>query len=124
MCTIKNDIPIKIPSHPYVLINRSVLCNCGIEVENNFLLGSLAACQHTNSYLVMYFMVNTAFISYLDQFHLIETLPFPILTDKTTSKHSLPIFLNDTRFDENLFSALKHSRIIFHNINRRKKFLI
>ena len=28
---INSDIPIKIPSHPYVLVNRSVLCNCGIE---------------------------------------------------------------------------------------------
>ena len=30
ICNINNDIPVKIPSHPYVLINRSVLCNCGI----------------------------------------------------------------------------------------------
>ena len=33
ICTINNDIPIKIPSHPYILVNRSVLCNYGIEVE-------------------------------------------------------------------------------------------
>ena len=25
ICTINNDIPIKIPSHPYVLVNMSVL---------------------------------------------------------------------------------------------------
>ena len=65
---INNDIPIKIPSHPYVLVNRSVLCNCGIEVENHFLLKSLAACQDTNSKLTMYFTVNTAFVNYLDKF--------------------------------------------------------
>ena len=46
ICNINNDIPIKIPSHLYVLINRSVLCNCGIEAENHFLLESLAACQN------------------------------------------------------------------------------
>ena len=39
ICNI-NDIPVKIPSHPYVLVNRSVLCNCGIEVDNPFLLES------------------------------------------------------------------------------------
>ena len=44
-----NDIPVKISSHPYVLVNRSVLYNCGIEVENNFLLESLAACHDLNS---------------------------------------------------------------------------
>ena len=67
ICNINNDIPIKIPSHPYVLVNRSVLCNCGIEVENHFLLESLAACQDTNSKLTMYFTVNTAFVNYLDK---------------------------------------------------------
>ena len=41
MCTINNDLIIEIPSHPYVLVNRSILCNCGIEAENNFLLGVL-----------------------------------------------------------------------------------
>ena len=56
------------PSHPYVLVNRSILCNCGKEVENNCLLESLAACQDTNSKLVMYFTVNTASVNYLDIF--------------------------------------------------------
>ena len=28
ICNINNDIPIKIPSHPYVLVNRGILCNC------------------------------------------------------------------------------------------------
>ena len=37
ICNINNNIPIKIPSHPYVLVNRSVLCNCGIGPENHFL---------------------------------------------------------------------------------------
>ena len=59
ICNINNNIPIKIPSHPYVLVNRGVLCDCGIEAENHFLLESLAACQGINSNLIMYFMVNT-----------------------------------------------------------------
>ena len=65
---INNNIPIKIPSHPYVLVNRSVLCNCGIEVGNHFLLEPLAACQDINSKLTMYFTVNTAFVNYVDKF--------------------------------------------------------
>ena len=67
ICTINSDIPIKILSHPYILVNRSVLCNCGIEAENNFLLESLAACHDANSNLVIYFTVNTAFVYYIDQ---------------------------------------------------------
>ena len=36
ICSVNNDIPVRIPSNPYVIVNRSVLCNCSIEVENNF----------------------------------------------------------------------------------------
>ena len=53
ICHINNDIPIRITSYPHVLPNRNVLCNCGIEVENNFLLESLATCQDSNSKLAM-----------------------------------------------------------------------
>ena len=66
ICNINNDIPIRIPSHPYVLVNRSVLCNYGIEAENHFLLKSLATCENVNSQLTMYFTVNTAFVNYLE----------------------------------------------------------
>ena len=55
ICSINNDIPIEIPSHPYAWVNRSILCNCGIEAENNYLLESLAACHDSRTKLVMYF---------------------------------------------------------------------
>ena len=85
ICNIINDIPIKISSHQYVLVNRSVLCNCGIEAENHFLVKSVAACQDTNSKLVMYCTVNTVFVNYLDKFpNLTESLEFPIIRNKTT----------------------------------------
>ena len=103
--TINNDIPIKILSHPYILVNRSVLCNCGIEAENNFLLESLTTCQDANTNLVMYFTVNTAFTNYIDQSNLTKYLKFPVLTNKTTSEYTLPIFLNNSGFDDSLFTA-------------------
>ena len=80
--SINNDIPIEIPSHPYILLNRCILCNCGIEAENNFLLESLAVCHDVNTNLVMYFMVNTAFTNFIDQFNLTEDLKFPVLTNR------------------------------------------
>ena len=46
MCTHNNNILISIPSHPYVLMNRSTLCNCDVEAESNFLLESPAACEN------------------------------------------------------------------------------
>ena len=76
-----------------------------IEAENNLLLESLATCHDADTNLITYFAVNTAFVNYIDQFNLTEELTFPILTNKTTSEHTLPIFLNDTRFYDTLWSA-------------------
>ena len=36
ICNDNHNVPIKIPSCPYVLLKRTVLCNCGIEAENIF----------------------------------------------------------------------------------------
>ena len=100
ICNINKDIPVRIPSHPYVLVNRSVLCNCGIETENHFLLKSLAACENANSKLTMYFIVNTAFVNYLDKFpNLTESLEFLVIKNRTTFEQTLPISLNISKFN-------------------------
>ena len=115
ICNINNDIPIEIPSHPYVLVNRSVLCNCGIEAKNHFLLESSAACQGINSQVVMHFTVNTAFINYLDQFpSLTESLEFPIIKNETTFEQTLPISLNVSKFDSTLLTASNDLKDFIH----------
>ena len=63
-------------SHPYVLVNRSVLCNCGIEADNHYLLESLATCDNKAQDLVMYYTINMAFINYLD---MLPNLTIPAL---------------------------------------------
>ena len=84
ICNINSDIPVRIPIHPYVLENRSVLCNCSIEADNHY-LESLAACNNRNYKLTMYFTVNTAFANYLDMFpNLTESLQFPLIKNKIT----------------------------------------
>ena len=66
MCSHNNNIPVNIPGHPYMLMNQSILCNCNIEAESNFLLESLAACEgpETKTDLEMHFTVNLAFVNY------------------------------------------------------------
>ena len=95
ICNVNNDIQVKIPSHLYVLINIGVLCNYGIEAENNFLLESLAAYHDAVSMLVMYFMVNTAFVSYLDSLNKsTDSLKTPILLNRVlTNRHDLLLCL-------------------------------
>ena len=82
ICTINNDMPITIPCHPYILVKYDA-----------------------NTKLVMYFMINRTFTCYIDQLNLTEDLKFLILTNKTTSEYILPIFLNNSRFDDSLFTA-------------------
>ena len=105
ICSINNDILIEIPSHSYVLVNRSVLCNCGIQAENDYLLKSLAACHDSNSKLIMYSTVNNAFMNYLNEFNLTEELEIPVFTNKSTLEITLAVFLNKSKFDESLLSA-------------------
>ena len=122
ICNINNDIPINIPSHPYVLVNRSILCNCGIEAEKHFLLESLVACQDVNSKLVKYFTVNMASINYLDQFsNLTELLEFLIIKSKTTFKQTLPISLNVSKFDSNLLTASSNLKEFIHQYTHKKE---
>ena len=101
ICYINNDIPVKIPSHPYVLVNRSILCNCGIEADNHRLLESLAACDKKPTKLIMYFTINLAFSNYLEL--------MPNITDqlilnrgKTDHEQPLPIYLNISHYDNSL----------------------
>ena len=121
ICNINNDIPIIIPSHPYVLVNRSVLCNCGIEAEYHFLLESLVACHEANSKLVMYFTVNAAFVTYLDQFtHITESLRYPIIGNKTF-KQTIPIALNVSRLDSDLPTAPRNLKDFIHQYKCKKE---
>ena len=111
ICTINNDFPIAIASHQYVLVNRSVLCNCGIDAENNFLLESLAACHDTNTKLIMYFTVKNALTNYLNEFNLMEEIEMLIFMNKSTLKITLPVFLNKSTFDTLLSASLNYKGI-------------
>ena len=58
ICTYNNNVPVNSPRHPYVLLDRNILCNCDIEAEDNFLLESLATCGKNNiQKLEMFFTV-------------------------------------------------------------------
>ena len=94
-----NNIPIEIPNHLYILLNRTVLCTCFIEAENNFLLESIAACnpERDNVDLEMYFVANIAFLNYFDE--LINTLDIPDFHNITRQEPVLPISL-ESNFDK------------------------
>ena len=120
VCSTHNNIPIEIPSHPYVLLNRMVFCNCIIEAESNFLLESIAACdpERDSVDLEMYFVANTAFLNYFDE--LINTLDIPFFHNITRQEHILPISLESDDFDKELLSAPETLRELVKRYKQRK----
>ena len=68
VCNDNHGYPINIPRLPYVLLKRSVICNCDIHAEEYSLLESIAVCPGKQSDMTMYYTVNTAFMHYLDNF--------------------------------------------------------
>ena len=120
VCSTHNNIPIEIPSHPYVLLNITVLCNCIIEVESNFLLESIAACdpERNDIDLEMYFVANTAFLNYFDE--LINTLDIPDFHNITRQEHMLPISLESNDFDEELLTAPETLRDLVERYKQKK----
>ena len=83
------------------LVNRSILCNCGIEADSHHLLKLLAACNNKLTKLTMYFTINLAFSNYLE---LIPNMTdqLPINKGKTDFEQPLPIYLNNLHFDNSL----------------------
>ena len=120
VCSTHNNIPIEICSHPYVLLNRTVLCNCIIEAESNFLLKSIAACnpERDDVDLEMYFVANTAFLNYFDE--LISTLGISAFHNITRQEHILPRSLEANDFNEELLSVPKTLRGLVENYKQKK----
>ena len=82
-----------VPSFPYVLINRSLLCNCHLESGLTYLLKSLGSCTPSNKF-TMYFTINPAFNHYMSTFGLTSTDMPP--RQLLAHEHVFDIFLNDT----------------------------
>ena len=114
-----------VPSYPYVLVNRSLLCNCHLESGLTYVLKSLGSCSNKDRF-TMYFSINSAFNHYMHNFgfssqnesstglltyepvfdiYLNKSLPFrPLIND---SAPILPLNPPDTLLK--LFQSLKNS---------------
>ena len=122
ICTTNNDIPVRILSHPYVLVNRSVLCNCGIEADNHYLLESLAACDNRDSKLTMYFTINTAFANYLEMFsNLTDTWKSLLIKNRTMYEQPLPVNLHISDFDKSLLPASTNLTDFINSYTKRNE---
>ena len=102
------------------MIDRTILCNCGTEVEDNFLLEWIATCTGKQSDLVMYFTVNIALMHYFDS--LPNKLDVHTLQNWTMHEQVLPISLQTFDFNSKLLEAPKI--LLFTNTAKRSKYWI
>ena len=93
ICTKDSPMARPLPSHPYVLVNRSVLCNCHLQTGLNYLLKSLSSCD-SGAAFTMYFTVKSAFQHFMSEFGLSDS-PNPD-GRLLSQEHIFDIFLNDT----------------------------
>ena len=121
ICNDNHNFPIKIPSHWYVLLKRTVLCNRGIEAEDNFLLESIAACPGKQSALTMYYRVNTVFMHYFDS--LTDNLETHISQNWTAQEQVFPISLQTFEFDSKLLKATKTLKELVYQYKQKGPIL-
>ena len=62
ICTYASDMARPVRSHDYVLVNRSILCNCHMESGFSYLLKSIAFCETASADYTMSFALNLAFL--------------------------------------------------------------
>ena len=104
-------------------MNQSILCNCDIEAESNFLLESLAACKgpEAKTDLEMHFTVNLAFVNYFED--IVEELGKQISLNWTTQEQILPISLETFEISPNLINAPKTLRDLAAQYRNKKNIL-
>ena len=120
ICNINNDIPVKIPSCPYVLVNRSILCNCRIEADNHYLYEPITTCDNKVSDLVMYFTINMAFTNYIDLLPNL-TNPSQLIKNRITYEQPSPTNLSIPDFDNSLQHAPTNLKNFMHNYANNKE---
>ena len=83
ICTYASDMARPVPSHDYVLVSRSMLCNCHMESGLTYLLKSIAFCEDASTDYTMSFALNLAFLHMIQELwpRNFSTLP-PTITSK------------------------------------------
>ena len=67
VCSNNFHMAHPVPSYPYVLVNRSLLCNSHLESSLTYVLKSLGSCS-TKDKFTMYYSINSAFNHYMSSF--------------------------------------------------------
>ena len=104
-------------------LTEAVLCNCGIEADNHYLLESISACDNRDSKLITYFTINMAFTNYLNMFSDL-TDSFHLIKDRTTYELPLPINLSIPDFDRPLLHVPTNLQYFVQDYVKSKEIFV
>ena len=93
ICTQDYHLARPLPSYPYILVNRSMLCNCHMQTGHTYLLKSLGSCQN-GAHFKMYFTINSAFSHYMSLFGLSQSTD--VVDQLLPEQHVFDTFVNDS----------------------------
>ena len=105
ICTYDQGLAKPLPSSPYVLVDRRILCHCHIQSGLTYVLKNIGSCNSTTQ-PVLYYTVNLAFVNYFTSFlgnnteipsnpEQIETI-LPIALEDYSQDPNFTIYCQDT----------------------------
>ena len=97
ICTYDQGLAKPLPSSPYVLVDRRILCHCHIQSGLTYVLKNIGSCNSTMQ-PVLYYTVNLAFINYFASF-LGDNAEIPSTPEQFET--TLPLAMEDYSQDPN-----------------------
>lgn len=95
ICRENYNLAQPLPSHEYVRVNRSILCNCEIESGMTYVLRSIGACNPNEKPQPMEFTINLAFYNHFKKE--LPSMTFPKPPTSSLREYKFPIALQEPK---------------------------
>ena len=127
ICTYDQGLAKPLPTSPYVLVDRKILCHCHIQSGLTYVLKNVGSCNSTLQPKISY-TVNLAFLTFFSNF---LNQSFEFSAQPLSIEQTLPIAMEDFSQDPNFKIYSQDSKVflkLWHNWHmytiRRSYFLI
>ena len=135
ICSYDQGLAKSLPTSPYALVSRNILCHCHLQIGLTYLLKTIAACNASETPVVEY-TANLAFMDYFANFWNNTLVKAPSMTPLNLTL--FPVYLEDYSQDPAFpiyggerdphpstlkqLSQLQYQKQVF--LEMRKKFLM
>ena len=107
ICTYDQGLAKPLPTSPYVLVDRKILCHCHIQSGLTYVLKNVGSCNSTLQPKISY-TVNLAFLTFFSNF---LNQSFEFSTQPLSIEQTLPIAMEDFSQDPNFKIYSQDSKV-------------